>query len=117
MHRPPTAPHSPLGGNRHEPDEKHRKKFNAALRNAIICLGIGIGLFLIKPFFFGTHTSENGDSTARLLGTLGVALSAYGGFIILCALFLKKQMPLLNLLAFWLVLPAFIIKALMDWQG
>ncbi len=101
----------------HDPEEKQRKKFNAAMRNAIICLGIGIGLFLVKPFFLGTHTTESGDSTAALLGTLGLSLSGYGALIVLCGLFLKKQMPFINMVAFWLILPALIIKALMEWQG
>lgn len=98
------------------PDEKQQKKFNAAMRNAIICLGIGLGLLLVKPFFMGTHTSEQGDSTAALLSGVALPLVGYGLLIILAGIFLKKQMPALNFVAFWLILPALIIKALMDWQ-
>ena len=100
-----------------DPEARAQKKFNKAMRNAIICLGIGIGMMLIKPFFIGTEDGVTSESTARLFNMIGFSLIGYGAFIVACGFLLRKQMPKINLVAFYLVLPAIILKALMDWQG
>lgn len=100
-----------------DPEAKKQKKFNKAMRNAIIILGVGIGMMLVKPFFIGTEEGVSSESTIRLFNTLGFSMIGYGLIIVACGIFLRKQMTKINLVALYLVLPGIILKALMDWQG
>lgn len=95
---------------------REQKKFNRIMRNAVLSLGIGIGLMLVKPFFMGT---ENGgsNSTTTVFNLLGLSLIGYGLVIVITGLFLRKMLFKVNFIGFYLVLPALIISALMDWQG
>ncbi len=100
-----------------ELDEKQQKKFNKALRNAIICLGIGAGMMLVKPMFTGTEDAGTSERTVALFTTTGLSLIVYGTVIIACGIFLKNITAKINLIAFYLVLPAIIIKAIADWHS
>lgn len=100
-----------------DPEAKAQKKFNRVMRNAILSVGIGIGLLLIKPFFLGTEEGASSDSTAKLFSMLGFSLISYGAVIVASGLLLKKQVLKINLIAFYIVLPIIILKALADWQG
>ncbi len=100
-----------------DPEARQQKKFNKAMGTAIVCLGIGVGMMLIKPFFTGTEESAASGSAAALFNLLGLSLTGYGAFIVACGIFLRRHMPLINTLTFWLVLPLLILKALTGWQG
>lgn len=100
-----------------DPEARAQKKFNKAMRNAVLSLGIGIGMMLVKPFFIGTEEGVSSESMARLFNMLGFSLIGYGALIILTGIFLRKMLFKVNFVAFYLLLPALILKALMDWQG
>jgi|GEM_PF-2942817 hypothetical protein len=99
-----------------DPEARERKKFNKVMRNAVLSAGIGIGLMLVKPFFIGTEEGVSSESMAKLFNMLGWGLIGYGVTIVLSGLFLRKMLFKINLVAFYFVLPAIILKALMDWQ-
>ena len=100
-----------------DPEARERKKFNRVMRNAVLSLGIGIGLMLVKPFFIGTEDGATTNSTATVFNLLGFSLIGYGAVVVATGLFLRKMLFKVNFVGFYLVLPALIIKALMDWQG
>ncbi len=100
-----------------DPEARERKKFNRVMRNAVLSLGIGLGLMLVKPFFIGTEGAVTTNSTAAVFNLLGFALIGYGAVIVATGLFLRNMLFKVNFVGFYLVLPVLIIKALMDWQG
>lgn len=100
-----------------DPEAREQKKFNRVMRNAVLSLGIGIGLMLVKPFFIGTEDGVSTHSTATIFNMLGFSLIGYGAAIVATGLFLRKMLFKVNFVGFYLILPALIIKALMDWQG
>lgn len=100
-----------------DPEVKAQKKFNRVMRNAIFCAGIGIGLLLVKPFFIGTEEAGTSESTAALLGMIGLSLIGYGALIVVTGLFARKLLFKVNLVAMYIVLPALILKAVLDWQS
>lgn len=100
-----------------DPEAKAQKKFNRVMRNAIIGLGIGIGLMLVKPFFTGTEEAGTSDSTSALFNAIGFSLIGYGAVIVVTGLFLRKMLFKVNLVAVYIVLPIIILKAVADWHS
>lgn len=108
----------PLSNDDYDKEAKENKKFGRAMRNAMIYVGIGIGLLLIRPFFIGTIEGEDFDARkAELFMTMGMALLGCGGIVVLSGIFLRKQVLKINLLMQYIVLPALILKAFLAWQG
>ena len=99
------------------PEAREQKKFNRVMRNAVISAGIGIGLLLVKPFFTGLDAETIDQSKSALFNMLGFSLLGYGALIVVCGIFLRRQVLKINLVAFYLVLPALILKALSDWNS
>lgn len=100
-----------------DPEARARKKFNRVMRNAVLSLGIGIGLMLVKPFFIGTGDAGGAHGTAAVFNLLGFALIGYGAAIVATGLFLRRMLFKVNFVGFYLILPVLILKALADWQG
>lgn len=100
-----------------DPEAREQKKYNRVMRNAVISAGIGIGLLLVKPFFIGVDGEDIDTSKAALFNMLGFSLLGYGALIVACGIFLRRQVLKINLVAFYLVLPVLILKALSDWNS
>ena len=100
-----------------DPEAKAQKKFNRTMRNAIFGAGIGIGLLLIKPFFIGTEEAGTSESTVALFNAIGFSLIGYGALIVVTGLFLRKILFKVNLVAFYIVLPVIILKAIAEWNA
>lgn len=97
-------------------DERTERKRRRMARNAAWALGLGVGLLVarvIAPLIMG----EGADQANRAFMSFGLTLIVYGAVQIFCLVFLKKKALLAGGVLTYLVMPAVLIKLVMDLSG
>lgn len=93
-----------------EKEQKLEKKYRRLTKNAVYCLGGGIGLLLIKTFM-----PDMGVEGARhFMNGLGLTILAYGALMLVAMGFFRAQVFKINFFMMFFVVPAVIIKLLVD---
>ncbi|MCB9988341.1 MAG: hypothetical protein H6868_03290 [Rhodospirillales bacterium] len=93
-------------------ERKKEKKIGRIMRNSVLVLGIGIGLFLLK-FLVVPFLGDN-EQGERVLVIFSLSLMGYGVINVLTFMFLKDGLFKVNLLMTWVVLPLVLLKLVMD---
>lgn len=100
-------------GNDHE--EKLRKKRGGAIRTSIWSAGLGIGLLIIRyiaPLMMGESAAANAGFSA-----FGYVLAGYGLAQLAILALLPRVALKLCFAITYLVMPAILLKIIMDMQG
>lgn len=93
-----------------EREEKQNKKYRRITKNAVYCMGGGIGLLLIKAFM-----PDMGVEGARhFMNGLGLTVLAYGLIVLIAMGFFRSQVFKINFFMLFFIIPAVIIKLLVD---
>lgn len=93
-----------------EREQKLEKKYRRITKNAVYCLGGGLGLLLVKTFF----PDLGGDSARNLMNGLAIAVIAYGLVMLTALVFLRSQLFKINFFMLFFVVPGLIIRVLVD---
>jgi len=102
----------------HEPDRaerKQEKKQARIMRKSAYGLGFGVGLFLLKVLvapLLGEH-----ELAQAALGAFALCLFGYGAVILLVFLVKKAWLRPADLLLVWVVIPAILLKLILDLSG
>jgi hypothetical protein len=94
-----------------ERERKQAKRLRRVTKNAIYCLGGGIGLMIVKYLY---PAIDNQEQAQALMNGLGLVLLAYGAVVMLAMLFLRSQVFKINFFMLFFAVPAAVIKLLMD---
>ena len=93
-----------------EKEQKLEKKLRRLTKNAVYCMGGGIGLLLIKTFM-----PDMGVEGARtFMNGLGLTVLAYGLIVLIAMGFFRSQVFKINFFLLFFIIPAVIIKLLVD---
>lgn len=92
-------------------EEKLNRKFRKMTKNAVYCVGGGIGLMIVQHFF----PDMDGEGTAKaLMHGLGLTVLGYGLVMLTALVFLRAQARKVNFFMLFFVVPTLIIKLLVD---
>ncbi|HBR67861.1 MAG TPA: hypothetical protein DEA55_00605 [Rhodospirillaceae bacterium] len=89
-----------------DPEERLKKKLRRCTRNAVLAVGIGIGLLLLKTFY---PDQEGAEHITKLFGTISLCLIFYGGALLAAIIFKRAWAPPLNTLLTWFVVPSYLL--------
>lgn len=89
-----------------DPEERLKKKLRRCTRNAVLAVGVGVGLFLLKAFY---PDQEGAEHITKLFGTLSLCLIFYGGILLAAIAFKKTLAPPLNTLLTWFAVPSYLL--------
>jgi hypothetical protein len=94
-----------------EREEKLNKKYRRIIKNAVYCIGGGIGLLIVQHFF----PDMDGEGKAKaLMNGLGFTILAYGLVMITVFVFLRAHVFKANFFLLFFVVPTLVIKLLVD---
>jgi hypothetical protein len=93
-----------------EKEQKLEKRYRRITKNAVYCMGGGIGLLLIKTFM-----PDMGVEGARhFMNGLGLTTLGYGLIVLIAMGFFRPQVFKINFFMMFFIVPAVIIKLLVD---
>ena len=93
-------------------EKRQEKKIKRLLKKSAWAIGIGFGLFLLKIVIVPFLGSNEDVEKALLIFSL--CLIAYGGILVLSFMFLRTMLSKIDLALSWVIMPAFLVKILMD---
>ena len=93
-----------------EKEQKLAKKHRRITKNAVYCMGGGIGLLLIKTFMPDMEV----EGARHFMNGLGLTVLAYGIIVLITMGFFRSQVFKVNFFMMFFIVPAVIIKLLVD---
>lgn len=93
-----------------EKEQKLAKKYRRITKNAVYCMGGGVGLLLIKTFM----PDMGVEGASHFMGGLGLTVLAYSIIVLIAMGFFRAQVFKINFFMMFFVVPAMIIKLLAD---
>lgn len=92
-------------------EERMNRKYRKLMKNAVYCIGGGIGLMIVHMFF----PDLDGEGTAKaLMKGLGWTILGYGLALLTALIFARGQVFKVNFFLLFLIVPGVIIKLLAD---
>ena len=99
-----------------DPEERKNRKIGKCARNAAYTGGLGLGLWIVTMLWQG-YEDEKSAAAMHMFSNFGLALLLYAAVVLGFVAVKRNLAPFVNMVLFWLVLPAYIFYLVSHWPG